>query len=72
MVKHDGMEMGRHDDEGVDAQVFVVMAMSQAVGDYGAGSFGYKNGTPIGDGTGYEVNGCAVGDSEGFHRCIMV
>src|SRR5579884_1108665 len=56
-IKHDQVQMRRHDDEGVDAQVLLAMAKSQAIRDDLASSFADEDGQPLDDGVRDEIDG---------------
>ncbi|MBK8433542.1 MAG: hypothetical protein IPL28_20670 [Chloroflexi bacterium] len=59
--------MSGHDDEGVDAKLFVVVTVVEAFGNDEAGFGGDENGEPVEDGEGEVVEANVVVKFVGFH-----
>ncbi len=65
------VQMGGHDDVGVDAQALVLLAVHKAVGHDAAGRFGDENREPINDRVGNVVDRCFVANAVGFHEGMI-
>ena len=71
-VKNDEMEMSGHDHKGIDAQLFMNMAVVKAICDDFAGGFGYEDGKPIDDGKGEVVEANALLNAVAFHIGLTI
>lgn len=66
-VKHDCVQVCRHDDVGVDPEAFLVVAVCEAFGHDVEGCFRDKDGQPVDHGVGQVVDAGVVGDAVDFH-----
>ena len=73
-VKHDRVQMRRHDDPGVNPKSFVPMTERQTVGDNPACRFGDEYGQPLDHAERHEIHRPVVADAIAFHkdhRCFL-
>ena len=66
-IEADPVQVGRHDDEGVGAQVFLAVAEIKAFRGDEAWFFGNENGEPVDDGEGEVIEGVILVEAVGFH-----
>ena len=70
-IKDDGMQVGRHDDVGIDRQVFVGDAIIETIRDDFAGSFVDENGQPFHDCEGQVIHADIADNAIAFHGMII-
>lgn len=70
-VEHHRVQMGRHDDVGVDPQGFVLGAEIEAVGNDLAGGVVDEDWQPLNDGEGAIIQADALDDAISLHAAII-